>query len=79
MKYFVSGSVDEAGLGAVVRAFGGEVTLTALPERQERRSRSTRCPPLDVTTERHPPAKAKRTVKRIAKGNGDLASQGQHL
>ena len=31
MKYFVSGLVDEAGLGAVVRAFGGEVTLSALP------------------------------------------------
>ena len=58
------------GLGAVVRAFGGEVTLTALPERQGKAEPEHQMSAADVTTERHPPAKAKRTIKRTAKGNG---------
>ena len=73
MKYFVSGMVDEAGLGAVVRAFGGEVTLSALPGNQASAPEPT---PVDAIHAMHPPAQAKRTVKRITKGNGDWPAKG---
>ena len=73
MKYFVSGMVDEADLGAVVRAFGGEVTLSALPGNQASAPEPT---PVDAIHAMHPPAQAKRTVKRITKGNGDWPAKG---
>ena len=61
MKYLVSGPVDEANLNAVVRAFGGEVTLTALPGVQ------ADAPKVVVKDTLEPPKPAK---KKRANGHG---------
>ena len=64
MKYLVSGPVDEANLNAVVRAFGGEVTLTALPGVQ------ADAPRIVVKDTLEHPMAEKPAKKKRANGNG---------
>lgn len=65
MKYLVSGVADSATLDAVFRAFGGEVTVAALP------GASKPIPVAEAARESDPPAAKKRTVKRTRSGNGN--------
>ena len=71
MKYLVSGAVDEANLGAVIRAFGGEVSLSALPGVQ-----ADAAPAEPAATDEAgqstagPTPRKKRAFRRKSNGNG---------
>ena len=63
MKYLVSGTADDATLSAVVKAFGGEVSLSALPGPQK----ETPMEVAESTGALQQPAPARRRQKRAAR------------
>lgn len=72
MKYLVSGMVDDATLSAVVKAFGGPITLSALPAVQADAPFPTAQSQSAQQTEalKAAPAKPRAKAKRTMKSNG---------